>query len=56
MLTYEEIQYWLTSTETARVERTISTGEMDKFSEVSHEYRANSQKMATALPSLQSIG
>lgn len=33
MLNREEIQYWLTSTETARVERTISTGDMDKFSE-----------------------
>lgn len=33
MLNKEDIQYWLTSTETARVERTISTGDMDKFSE-----------------------
>lgn len=33
MLTREEIRYWLISTETARVERTISTGDMDKFSE-----------------------
>lgn len=33
MLTHEELRHLLTSTETARVERTVSTGDMDKFSE-----------------------
>jgi len=33
MITKEELQELLTSTETYRVERTISTGNMDKFSE-----------------------
>lgn len=33
MITKEELQQLLTSTETYRVERTVSTGNMDKFSE-----------------------
>lgn len=33
MITKEELQQLLMSTETFRVERTVSTGDMDKFQE-----------------------